>query len=327
MPMNTVGLVHSLDATIAAYLRHRRSLGRGCEQEEWVLRNLSRFLAATNTGDIDQGSFDAWRNTFAHLHPNSRYTYESVIYKFCHYRRRSEPDCFEPDPSSFARPVPHALPNLVEPQEIARMLELASALPPTPGSPLRPAVMRVGLVLLYTTGMRLGELLRLTMGDFDPEARVLHIRESKFHKSRWLPLSPSTCTELRRYLRIRKEHQVDARPSAPLLCNRCRGWRSYSPNGFYQAVHTLFDAAGVRNSQGRCPRVHDVRHSFAVQALLRWYQQESDVQANLPKLALYMGHVSIVSTAYYLRWMPAVMERASTRFERSFGALVQGGNS
>jgi integrase/recombinase XerD len=99
----------------------------------------------------------------------------------------------------------------------------------------------------------------------------------------------------------------------------------YSPNGLNQALHALFDAAGVRNSEGRCPRVHDIRRAFALQALLRWYQQEGDVQANLPKLALYMGHVSIVSTAYYLRWMPAVVARASERFERSFGRLVQGG--
>lgn len=324
--MHTTSTVASLEATIAAYVAYRRSLGRGCEQEEWLLRRLCRFLAGRGATDLDQQLFDDWRGTFGHLHPNSRYTYESVVHIFCRYRRRSEPNCFLPDPASFARPIPHALPSLVEPHHIGRMLELASALPPAPGSPLRPAVMRVALVLLYTAGLRLGELLRLTLDDIDPQAGVLHIRESKFHKSRWLPLSPSAGAELRRYLRIRRRCRVDTRPSAPLLCSRRRhGWRFYSASGLGQALHALFDAAGVRNSEGRCPRVHDIRHAFALQALLRWYQQESDVQANLPKLALYMGHVSIVSTAYYLRWMPAVLERASERFERSFGRLVQGG--
>jgi integrase len=314
-----------IDAAIDAYLAYRRSLGRGCEQEEWVLRWLCRFLAARSAVELNQRLFDDWRGTFGRLHPNSRHTYESVVHSFCRYWRRSQPNCFLPDPASFARPIPHALPSLIEPHQIARMLQLASALPPAPGSPLRPAVMRVALVLLYTTGLRLGELLRLTLGDVDAQAGVLHIRESKFHKSRSIPLSPSTRTELRRYLRIRLGYPVDARPSAPLLCSRHRGWRPYSPNGLGQALHALFAAADVRNNEGRCPRVHDMRHSFAVQALLRWYQQGSNVQANLPKLALYMGHVSIVSTAYYLRWMPAVVACASQRFERSFGRLVQGG--
>jgi integrase len=93
----------------------------------------------------------------------------------------------------------------------------------------------------------------------------------------------------------------------------------------HQALHALFEAAGVRNIEGRCPRVHDVRHAFALEALRRWYIEGADVQVNLPKLALYMGHVSIVSTAYYLRWMPAVIARASERFEHQSGALVDGG--
>ena len=323
--MRTTSPLARLDTTLAAYLAHRRSLGRDCEQEEWVLRRLRRFLVERHAVNLDQRAFDDWRGTFGHLHPNSRYTYESVVHNFCRYRRRSEPDCFLPDPAGFARPIPHALPSLIEPHQIARILELASALRPAPGSPLRPAVMRVALVLLYTTGLRLGELLRLTLDDIDPQAGVLHVRESKFHKSRWVPVSPSACAELRCYLRIRREHRVDARSSAPLLCSQRHGWRPYSPNGLYQALHALFDAAGVHDSEGRCPRVHDIRHSFAVQALLRWYQQEDDVQVNLPKLALYMGHVSIISTAYYLRWMPAVVACASERFERSFGRLVQGG--
>lgn len=85
------------------------------------------------------------------------------------------------------------------------------------------------------------------------------------------------------------------------------------------------ESANVRGWDGRRPRVHDFRHSFAVQCLLRWYRQGADVQSNLPKLAMYMGHVSIVSTAYYLRWIPELAQAASDRFEASFGSLVSGG--
>jgi integrase/recombinase XerD len=313
-----------LDAAIAAYLAHYRALGRGYDQEEWVLGLLRVFLAKQAFADLDREVFEYWRSTFTHLHCNSRHTYERIVYNFCRYRRRSEPGCFMPDPASLTRAVPHALPMPIEPAQIARMLTLASALSPTPTSPLRPAVMRVALVLLYTSGLRLGELLRLTLDDVDPQAGVLQIRESKFHRSRWVPLSPSACIELHHYLRIRRRHVPDVRSSAPLLCNRSRGWRPYSPTGLYEALHALFAMAGVRDHEARCPRVHDIRHAFAIEALRRWYVEEADVQVNLPKLALYMGHVSIASTMYYLRWMPAVITQASERFERHCSSLVGG---
>jgi integrase len=85
----------------------------------------------------------------------------------------------------------------------------------------------------------------------------------------------------------------------------------------------LFDAAGVRDNDGRRPRIHDLRHSFALQALMRWYREGVDVQSRLPHLALYMGHVSIKSTAYYLRFVPSLAALASERFERRFGHLIE----
>jgi len=87
------------------------------------------------------------------------------------------------------------------------------------------------------------------------------------------------------------------------------------------------NGAGIRGSNGRCPRLQDFRHSFAVAALLRWYEADTEVQANLPKLSLYMGHVSIVSTAYYLRWMPDVVAKASERFGRACAGVLQGAAS
>lgn len=103
--------------------------------------------------------------------------------------------------------------------------------------------------------------------------------------------------------------------------------RAYTGMGFFNSFKLLLRGAGIHDSTGRCPRVQDFRHSFAVSALLRWYETDADVQSNLPKLALYMGHVNIVSTAYYLRWMPAVVSQASARFERSCAGVIEGGAS
>lgn len=95
--------------------------------------------------------------------------------------------------------------------------------------------------------------------------------------------------------------------------------------GLREAILNVFQTADVLGSDGRRPRVHDLRHVFALQALLRWYREGLDVQSQLPKLALYMGHVSIVSTAYYLKWIPALAEVASQRFEAHCGHVIDGG--
>jgi len=316
-----------LDRAMADYLTHYRALGRSYRQAEYILRSLRRFLVVRGVADIDRMHFDQWRQEFSHLHPNTRHLNERAIYNFCSYRRRSEPNCFLPNPTSLVRPIPQALPTPIEPQQIARMLELASALTPTRQSPLRPVVMRTAVILLYTSGLRIGELLRLRLDDVDLEAGVLRIRESKFHKSRWVPLSHSAKLELAKYYKARQAHDASMEASAPFLCNNWHGWRPYSSGGMQHALCALFEAAGIRDSRGRRPRVHHLRHAFAAEALRRWYVSGVDVQVNLPKLALYMGHVSIVSTAYYLRWMPVVLAHASKRFEDHCGALIGGRRS
>ena len=88
------------------------------------------------------------------------------------------------------------------------------------------------------------------------------------------------------------------------------------------AINRLFVLADIKDNEGRRPRVHDMRHSFAVQALIRWYRDGADVQSNLPRLAMFMGHVSIVSTAHYLHFVPTMRNLASERFEAAFGDVV-----
>jgi integrase/recombinase XerD len=315
----------ALDAPIAAFLAHQRALGRGYEQQEYMLRALRKFLVQANVEDLNPAVFDSWCQSQRHLAANTRRARQLIVRKLCLYRRREDPHCFVPNPIYFARPHPYREPVLISPAQIARMLSCATELSPSANSPLRPAVVRLAVVLLYTAGLRRGELLRLVLDDVDARAGILRIRRSKFHKSRLVPLSADARRELRRYLRARRAKSCDLRLSAPLLCNRHHGWRRYTGTGLSGGIHELFDRAAVRDNSGRRPCIHDFRHSFAVQALLRWYRTSADVQAALPKLALYMGHVSIVSTAYYLRFIPAVARLASTRFERHFSQLIEGG--
>ncbi|MDA9983288.1 hypothetical protein N9H39_11325 [Gammaproteobacteria bacterium] len=135
------------------------------------------------------------------------------------------------------------------------------------------------------------------------------------------PVSPEYSALSQTEIKTAVPHDGDS----PLLCNCSRGLRGYTGTGLSDGIKILFQTVNVRSSDGRRPRVHDFRHSFAVQALLRWYREDTDVHSNLPKLAMYMGHVSIVSTAYYLKLIPEITEAASQRFESHFGYLLNGG--
>jgi integrase/recombinase XerD len=325
--MRNVKRLRRWDAAVASYLANRRAFGRHYSSVEWMLGSLRRFLVASRASDLDQSLFDQWRKTLIHLSPNTQRGREMAVYKFCCYRRRTEPRCFVPDPLSFARSRPYPLRALFEPAQIAELLRLASALPPHSHSPLRPHVVRLAIVLLYTAGLRRGEVVRLRMDDVDVSSGVLRIRESKFHKHRWIVLSRSAREELHRYLALRQRTHNGTCPTAPLLFNGRRNSSCCSGAALGHTIRRLIVAANIRDSSGRRPCIHSMRHSFAVSALLRWYEAGADVQSCLPKLALYMGHVSIVSTAYYLRQMPAVVACASERFARAYAAMITGGAS
>ena len=150
------------------------------------------------------------------------------------------------------------------------------------------------------------------------------IRESKFHKSRLVPLSTDTAREIEHVIEIRQQRQLPAGAETPLLWHRRPPTGGYSGGSFGGAMRALFRRAGIRTATGQLPRTHDFRHAFAVNALLRWYRAELDVQAKLPFLAAYMGHVSIVSTAYYLQFVEPLAAVASARFADHCGDLITG---
>ena len=184
-------IVCLLDSLIDQYLQRQRALGRAYQGEEWILRSLSQFLRDRRIEDLDQAGFDAWCQSFVHLTANVRRNRQRIVRNFCLYRRRTELNCFVPDINRFPRPASYGAPVIFGADEVSRMLMAAAHMRPSSGSPLRPAVMRLAVVLLYTAGLRRGELLRLTLEDVDSTHGVLRISESKFHKSRFVPLSPS----------------------------------------------------------------------------------------------------------------------------------------
>ena len=313
-------------AAVERYLRHHRALGLRYRGVEHALSQLGRHLVTSGAKDLDATHYESWRRSRSSLHSNSRRKTEQMVRRFCLYRRRSEADFFLPSADGFSRLRPYVRPVIIEPAQIARMLAEADKLSVHNKSPLRPAVGRIATVLLYTAGLRSGELRRLQVQDIEDDGTVLRIRESKFHKSRLVPLSESAQDEVRRYLKRRATFAVGCTDSGPFLCNRSRRTVCpYSAPGFQSMINGLFKAAAVTDREGRVPRIHDIRHTFAVQSLLQSYRKAGDPQALLPKLTLYLGHVSIESTMHYLKLVPEVAHLASQRFEAAFGASVLGG--
>jgi integrase len=311
-----------LAPAISEFISLKQALGRRFVNESYVLAGLDRYVAkyAPASPMLTPELFASWSLTLAHLSPTTRRNRMRIVRNLCLYIRRTEPACFVPDPATFPAPRPARPPHIFSEDEIAQLFRTASELPPRSTSPLRSQSYRLAVVLLYTAGLRRGELVRLVLSDYDPIERTLLIRASKFHKSRLVALSADAAREMETFFTARRRLPHDAH--SPLLVRSCHGLCARSGGGFGQSMRRLFRSAGIRTASGRLPRVHDLRHTHAVHALLRWYRAGVDVQAKLPALATSMGHVSIVSTAYYLSLLGPVAQAASDRFADHCTAIL-----
>ena len=314
--------VSVLGPVIAQYVALRRALGYRFDFEQSVLASLDTFLATEGT-ELSAETFSRWCYTQRHHVSGIRRKQMQTVRRFALYYQRHEPTCFIPDPLLFPSAHQPVRPYLFTHGEVAKLLAVAGELTPSRDNPIRAEVFVQALALLYTTGVRRGELLRLTIGDYDPRGRTLLVRDSKFHKSRLLPLSTDGVLVVDRYIGARRTWHLPLTPEIPLIWNRRGGSRAYTPTGFVQVVNELFKRAEVRKPNGRFPRIHDFRHTFAVHALLRWYRAGADVQVNLPLLAMYMGHVSIISTQYYLQLTEPLRSSASVRFADECAGLIR----
>jgi site-specific recombinase XerD len=209
---------------------------------------------------------------------------------------------------------PQFVPYIFSQEEIQRLLD-ATACCENPRSKLQPYTLRMLLLLLYGAGLRIGEALFLTLANVDLPAGILTIHESKFYKTRLVPMSPALTGILATYMeQCAKEHP--AKPDAMLFLTR--GGNPVVRHTAENIFSRLRVRAGViRNDGGRYqPRLHDLRHAFAVHRLVSWYRQGADVQRLLPQLATYLGHLHIAATQRYLTMTPELLREAGQRFER-----------
>jgi len=317
VPLEQVRFRSGLAESIRHYLRTRRALGRVYHGEEAILLHWDAFLRRRfgKIREVKPSMFQFWAQTLTALTVTVQRQRMRVVRNFLLFHARQYPRTAVPDPKTFPKPSPQRRPRLVSATEMAHLVATAGILPPSHRNPLRAQSIRLALILLFCCGLRRGELLRLKIRHFDARAKVLRIETTKFHKSRLVPLPDSVADEVQSYLALRPRLLP---PDAPLLSSSQRPGHetTYSPPALAANWQLLCLTTGVLNERGRPPRLHDLRHSFAVAAMDRWYQQGIDVQSKLQHLATYMGHVSIVSTHYYLQLSSELGQSASQRFHR-----------
>jgi len=311
-----------LAAVLQRYVGMKRALGRQFNSATHALQSLDRLLAKEGYADLNATAFDAWCKAQEHLASGVRRIRMLEVHAFCLYRRRTEPECFLPNPQMFPPYHQRLRPHIFTESEIARVLNAASCMKSNPSTPLRPELTRLAIVLLFTTGMRRGELLNLAEGDYNRQESTLHIRRTKFYKSRLLPVHEGIAHEIERYLAARAKLKLPSSATTPLMWNATRGGRAYTGTGISYCIKPLLLQCGIKAASGLTPRIHDFRHSFAVNALLRWYRAGADVDAKLPLLATYLGHGSAMSTHHYLHFIEPMRAAASKRFAKLYGSLI-----
>jgi len=304
-------------AHVEDFINLKRALGRRYGSPVTILAAFDRFLGQQAAQRITRGVVNDWLAGSAGTHPVTVSNRLSAVRQFCIYMSRVDPDTYIPERSPVCAQTSHYKPYIFSTAEVRALLDAAENLP---GRPHHRAVAPTLLLLLYSTGLRISEALHLQMKDVDLEACVLHVRDTKFFKSRLVPISVGLKQRLDRFLEIRRSMgPTDGNAFLFINCRRRRYTYKRARDLFCMSIRR----AGLPHRDARMqPRLHHLRHTFAVHRLLRWYREGADIHAKLPLLSTYLGHGNVLSTHTYLTATSEVLAEATNRFERRFCSMI-----
>lgn len=313
--MHNIELHSWLSQQISRFIELRRLSGTDYSSQARLLGYFDRFLAKQypNESFVTLHIIDHYMKSLSHLCQRTCSNRCCVVRQLCRHIALTDSCCYVPEPMRHITASKVFHPYIFSKHEIQDLLSAASELLPLES--LRPHTYRTLFGLLYTTGIRISEAFALTIKDYHSELDLLYIAEGKFRKARWVPLHPSTSRILNQYIERRLQNGPRTSDS-PLFINlRTQSLRHCT---VYHTFRKLLEKCGIPHNKHAGPRIHDLRHSFAVQRLLAWYQDKQDVNARLPALATYMGHVSICSTHVYLRPTAELLEQVNNRFHNHY---------
>jgi integrase/recombinase XerD len=305
---------------IQSFIETRKAFGRS---DIWTAKLLYQFDEFSR-GEIGHGQtitkdlLDRYIQSMSHLSAGTIGNRVSALRNFCIYLR-----CFDNRTCLVTdKLVPmrtRHLPHIYSQSEIRVIMNAAKKIGPQ--NSLRPALFYTLVGLLASTGLRIGEAIRLTLGDVDVRHRVILVNMTKFKKTRYVPISQSVAQSLAIYMGRRKKAGFSQEPRSPFFVNSQK--RKYGHARITEILLGIMRSTGIRGPKGeKGPRIHDFRHTFAVRRLLSWYRQGDNVMAKLPLLSTYMGHLSMASTELYLHATSELLEQVGNRFHRNFSIPV-----
>lgn len=303
----------TLRVAVQEYLTLRRGLGFKLHDAGTALLKFVAFMAQHRAAYVTSRLALAWAQQSPTVQPTEWARRLSVVRTFARYRRATDPRTEIPPDGLLPYRPKRAQPYLYSDEEIRRLLRAALTLPAK--DRLRPWTYHGLFGLLSVSGLRLGEARNLQLQDVDLRAAVLTIRGTKFGKSRLVPLHGSTRDVLANYL-TRRHRCWATRPVSSYVFVSSRG-NQLDVGAIHRIFYVVSRQIGLRGpSDSHGPRLHDLRHRFAVKALLRWYRAGEDAERRLPVLSAYLGHVHVSDTFWYLSAWPELMHEAMRGLER-----------
>ena len=312
--MRTALFRSPLAPRLQAFCELRRALGRDAYADYKILRYLDRYLMEVLRPDqpLTREIVEGWITSMAHLSVGTRVNRLALLRQFCRYLSHFDARTCLVSRQSLPHRTRHA-PYIFTRSQVQTIMARARRIGPS--GCLRPMVLSTLIGVLAATGLRIGEALKLTLADVDLTRRMLLIRQTKFHKSRQVPIAASTVRALSVFLGQRQAAGGSTVPTAPVFANPAG--QAYSKERICSLFLEILRTSGLRGPVGtRGPRLHDFRHSFAVQRLVTWYRQGAPLAAKLPLLSTYLGHTTLTGTEVYLQATAELLEEAGQRFHR-----------
>lgn len=301
----------ALSTALTEYLTVRRALGFKLYEDGLCLAQFVDFAEAEGAAFITRDMALRWATQPAHAMPAHWASRLTMVRQFARYCSALDVRTEVPPVGLLPFRSKRKQPYLYSDQEITRLLHAAEQLPSPRG--LRAATCTTVFALLAVTGMRISEPIALDRGDVDLEQGALTIRESKFGKSRWLPVHSTTRAALQRYVKRRDRVFPTTLTTSFFISERGTRLTQWAVRATFVKLSHQIGLRGPQDHYG--PRLHDLRHRFAVRTLLNWYHAGVDVEQRLPTLAAYLGHAHVKDTYWYLSAIPELLALAALRLE------------
>lgn len=301
----------NLSVHLKNYLKLRRRLGFQLRCPAILLRSFVRFAETKRARFITTKLALRWASQPPNIKTVQRASRLGVVRRFAEYVSTLDPRTEVPPPKLLPCRIRRRPPHLYRNNDVTKLIEAARQIDPS--HPIKGSTLSTLFGLLATTGMRVSEALALDCKDVDLDQQLVTIRLAKGNKSRLVPLHASTVVALRHYTSTRESVYPRRNHGGFFLWDGGVRMRYESVNRWFLLVACQIGLRKPGDQHG--PRVHDLRHHFAIETMLQWYRTDTDVEAHLPELSTYLGHVHVRDTYWYLSAVPELLELATLRLQ------------